>query len=209
MVANLFFIDYEATGHNPYFDTITEVAIKKIFTDDYYQSLVIPDENGIYYKYVSNKIIELTGITNEMIEKDGINRDISLFNTIEYIKKNSSMGPIFLIAHNGNNFDFILLKKMISEYKGGNILDINIINRIRYIDTLNLARAYLYHEKCNQPGLCKKYQINNVDQHRAYGDILALEKLYQIMCEQFSYFKKKCKTYYLYQPDKLIQDLFI
>ena len=44
MVANLFFIDYEATGHNPYFDTITEVAIKKIFTDDYYQSLVIPDE---------------------------------------------------------------------------------------------------------------------------------------------------------------------
>ena len=61
--------------------------------------------------------IKITGITNEMIDKDGIEKNISVFNTIKYIENHSTEGPIYIVAHNGNNFDFILLRKMLYEYR--------------------------------------------------------------------------------------------
>ena len=50
---NIFFLDYETTGLSPYFDDVTEVAIKKLGENRHYQSLVIPRINGVHYKYVS------------------------------------------------------------------------------------------------------------------------------------------------------------
>jgi DNA polymerase III alpha subunit (gram-positive type) len=205
---NIFILDYETTGLSPYFDGVTEVAIKKLNENHYYQTLVKPPINGIHYKYVSAANIKITGITNEMIDEHGIETNISLFNTIKYIENHSGEGPIYIVAHNGNNFDFILLKRMIFNYHG-EPLNTDIINRIHFIDTLNLAKAYIRNERHNQPGLCKKYQIINESTHRALGDVNALEKLYIKMCEQFSFFKKKTGEYYLNNPSELVQNLFI
>lgn len=207
-IMNLFILDYETTGLSPYFDGITEVAIKKLGEDHYYQTLVKPPINGIHYKYVSDTNIKITGITNEMIDEYGIETNVSLYNTIKYIENNSLDGPIYIVAHNGTNFDFILLKRMIFNYQG-EPLNNDIINRINFIDSLNLAKAYIKNERHNQPGLCKKYQIVNESAHRALGDVTALEKLYIKMCEQFSFHNHKDPEYYLNNPKVLIQHLFI
>jgi len=205
---NLFILDYETTGLSPYFDGITEVAIKKLGEDHYYQTLVKPPINGIHYKYVSDANIKITGITNEMIDEFGIDTNVSLYNTIKYIKNNSLEGPIYIVAHNGTNFDFILLRRMIFNYQG-DPLNNDILNRINFIDSLNLAKAYIKNERHNQPGLCKKYQIVNESAHRALGDVNALEKLYIKMCEQFSFHNHKNSDYYLNNPKILTQHLFI
>lgn len=205
---NIFFLDYETTGLSPYFDDVTEVAIKKLGENHHYQSLVIPRINGVHYKYVSDQNIKITGITNEMIDKDGIEKNVSVFNTIKYIENHSTEGPIYIVAHNGNNFDFILLRKMLYEYQGDPI-NINVLNRIKFIDSLNLAKAYLRNERHNQPGLCKKYQITNQATHRALGDVKALEQLYIKMCEQFSFHRKMEQNYFLNNPEILIANLFI
>ena len=43
-----------------------------------------------------------------MIDKDGIEKNVSVFNTIKYIENHSTENyPIYIVAHNGNNFDFL------------------------------------------------------------------------------------------------------
>ena len=39
MDINLFFLDFETTGLNPYLNDIIEIAIKKYGSDDFYQTL--------------------------------------------------------------------------------------------------------------------------------------------------------------------------
>ena len=47
---NLFFIDFETTGLNPYHNETIEVGIQKYGVDTYYNTLITPKkENGIYY----------------------------------------------------------------------------------------------------------------------------------------------------------------
>ena len=97
---------------------------------------------------------------------------------------------------------------MIFNYQG-DPLNNDILNRINFIDSLNLAKAYIKNERHNQPGLCKKYRIVNESTHRALGDVNALEKLYIKMCEQFSFHNHKDPEYYLNNPKCLTQHLFI
>ena len=57
----------------------------------------------------------------------------------------------------------------------------------------------------NQRKLCSKYNIINNAEHRALGDILALEKLYEELCNDYSNVLKKEKGYILNNPDEIIQ----
>ena len=67
---NIFFIDYETTGLNPYHNEPIEIAIKQIDNDKYYQSLITPSFNGINYGYIPQKITELTGIKDKDIQNN-------------------------------------------------------------------------------------------------------------------------------------------
>ena len=40
MDMNLFVLDFETTGLNPYLDHVIEVAIKKVTSNDYYHTLI-------------------------------------------------------------------------------------------------------------------------------------------------------------------------
>ena len=156
---NLFFIDFETTGLNPYHNEAIEVGIQKYGIDNSYSTLIIPKiVNGVYYKYVPPKITEITKITDKDIDEKGISQEEAIFNTYKYIQDNSEDGPIYLIAHNGLSFDFIFFRKMIDIYnKDGNVktrnktIKQNILNRFKFIDTMILARYLIPNDRVNQP----------------------------------------------------------
>ena len=208
---NLFVIDYETTGLNPYFAEVIEVAIKKYGVDHHYQTLIKPSINDVHYKYVSPKITSITGITDDMIDSDGIEANVAIYNTIQYISNHSDEGPIYLMAHNGTTFDFLFFKKAIKIYENtlnqstrSNSIKYDIINRICFIDTLLLARCVIRDSSCSQPNLCKMNNIVNEAEHRALGDINALEKLYKKLCELMSYNDGSNTDIYHEYPEKVI-----
>lgn len=209
---NVFFIDYETTGLNPYYNEPIEIAIKKINSEKHFQSLIKPEINGINYQYVPQKIQEITGITDEDIVKSAKEINEVTSSLLEYIKINSDEGPIYILAHNGYLFDFIFFRKMINDYlttegvKTRRKSFKTMIDRFEYIDTVLVARLLLRDETVRQPSLCKKYNIINESEHRAYGDIIALEKIYKIVCEHLSYIhKKNNKNYYIDRPGEILQ----
>ena len=41
---NLFFLDFETTGLNPYYNDPIEIALKQYNSENYYQSFMIPNQ---------------------------------------------------------------------------------------------------------------------------------------------------------------------
>ena len=209
---NLFVLDFETTGLNPYFNDPIEIAIKKLNSEKFYQSFIIPKQYNIHYQYIPPKITDITHITEDMIINDGKEKLSVIKECFDFIKENSQRGPIYIIAHNGHSFDFIIFKKLIIEYNekhNDNPIQKRILNRINFIDTVLVSKLFLEEERVNQPGLCKRYNIHNDSEHRALGDVNALEKLYIKLCEQYSYQKNYHRNYYLENPHKIIQNCFI
>ena len=64
-------------------------------------------------------------------------------------------------------------------------------------------------ERVSQPKLCEKYNITNEDQHRALGDIKALEQIYTILCKEYSKKNKKEESFLYNNPKEIVKLLFI
>lgn len=216
MDQNLFFIDFETTGLNPYHDEPIEIGIKKMGMDEYYNTLIVPKkENGIYYKYVPKKVTEITGIKDIDIINKGISQEEATFNMYKYIEDNSGEGPIYIIAHNGLSFDFIFFRKMINNYNHtvrtrNKTIKESLVKRFKYIDTVLLARYLIPNDRVNQPSLCRRFNIKNNDEHRSMGDVDSLISIYVIICEQLSRIRgKKSDNYYLENTKDILDELFI
>jgi DNA polymerase III epsilon subunit-like protein len=221
---NLFSLDFETNGLNPYFHDPIEVAIKQLFQEHNFQTLILPKIDpqkpraGGVKQIVPDKIVELTGITDEHLLKEGISNDHAIHRLLNYIYEHASKdtNPIYIIAHNGTVFDFLFLKRMM---KQGNIRSnstrfggkdeqlFEMTQRFRYIDTLLLAKLYLKDERVSQHNLCKRYNIVNDSEHRALGDVVTLEKIFIIMCGEVASILKKRKDYFLINPDKICKRL--
>ena len=169
--------------------------------------------NGIHFKYVPEKITKITGIRDVDVEKNGINPMTASHATIKYIIEKVK-GPIYILAHNGLQFDFIFFRKMTKLYsmqKNDRSKSIDsLIERFVYIDTVMLGRLLLPNESVSQPTLCKKFNVKNEKEHRAMGDVNSLMEIYKLICEQLS-MVNKCgdKNYYLNHPEKIIKELMI
>ena len=198
---NTFVLDFETTGLNPYHNEIIEVAIKKFKEEKLYNELVKP--SLVHGKYVEDKIIKITGITNQDLHDKGVPQMTACENLFNFIKENSEDDkPIYLIAHNGIGFDYIFLMVLVRKYKLyaqlNNINMINLLdvyNRFVYIDSLFLSRfvipgRYQYSQKT----LCKTFNISQDNAHRAFGDVIDLEKLYIAMMMNYIYANKLDKT---------------
>ncbi len=205
---NIFILDFETTGLNPYLNDVIEVAIKKYGEDgNYHQSLIKPKKmpKGSLYRFVPPDIVKLTGITDKMINENGLLTTVATYQMFKYIVDNSDVEkPIYIVSHNGTTFDFIFFKRLVNEYveKKGLGINMDIFNSMKYIDTILLAKSFPGNKKFSQKYLCEKYNIVNDSEHRALGDILALEKLYTYLCKDCSKYMKKEETYYLENPNK-------
>lgn len=180
---NVFFIDFETTGLNPYHDEIIEFAIKQKDTENFVSNVVRPNKT----KVIPPRITEITNITNDMVFS---NLSITSINACEliftFLKENySGEGFIYLIAHNGIPFDFVILKTLIKTYANNidndvkNIDLFDIYPKIRFIDSLDVSRKLVKNlNSYSQTNLCKTFNIVQENAHRAFGDVDDLNKVY-------------------------------
>lgn len=159
-------VDVETTGLNPTSDKITEIAAYKIKDGkicDTYTDLINPNI------VISDKISEITGITNEMLENAG---------KIEKVmdKFLAFCGNSIIVAHNAE-FDISFLKK--SAIDCGREFD------PVSIDTLALSRTLLP-ELVNYKltTICEALNIDNPACHRAGNDARATAEIFLILCDK-------------------------
>ena len=175
------FLDFETSGFNPYHDDIIEIAIKLMNSDNSFSTLVYPQSN----ECISQRITAVTSITNELLRKEGIpwlDAFTELNDFLKGIIKDSPDGKLYIVAHNGETFDFLFMKRIFNDLNKYDIKTINPKN-IVYIDSLLFARRLLKRESYKQETLCKTYNINTKGNHRALNDVRALEELYTKLCE--------------------------
>lgn len=171
MFENTLIIDFETSGLNPYHDEIIEIAAKKLREDDSYTTLIK------YKKSLDKKIVEITKITDDMLIKEGVSQRTAFHNFGEFIKSSFEIEkPLYILAHNGNSFDFIFLKKIL------NTFDFKL--DIRYIDTVSVSKFVnpkLFSHKLAT--LCHPniYNIVNINAHRAMSDVITTEKIFEKM----------------------------
>jgi len=177
-----FIIDFETTGLNPYHDDIIDIGCKVLNEDISFQCLVRPKSKRL----LSDFITKLTGITNKLIVKEGIDYMNAYQDFFNFIVEHASQDePNYLVAHNGDSFDFIFFRKIMRELLDKKLLEDNIIGSLqfRYIDTIPLAKRLLENRhKFSLQSLCKTYNIEQYEAHRAYPDVLSLEDIYNILC---------------------------
>lgn len=164
-------IDLEMTGLSPVKDKIIEVAAIKVedgLVVDEYVQLVNP--NG----EISEKITEITGISNDMTKNAKFIEDI-MQEILQFIQ------DMTLIGHN-LIFDFSFI--MQNAYKCG----YRDMTKMEWygIDTLKVARKYLPPDISKTlQSLCEMYGIEDKHHHRALNDVKITKELYERLCNNY------------------------
>lgn len=167
MIKNFIALDLETTGLSAREDKIIEVGAVKVIDGievSRYQTLINPA------RMINDRIVGFTGINNDMVKNAPYIEDV-ISEIVDY------MEDLPLLGHN-LMFDYRFLKKAA------------INNKLTFekmgIDTLKIARKYLPHlESKKLDYLCKVFDIEDEQHHRAINDAVAAYKLYFILCEQF------------------------
>ena len=153
-------VDIETTGFSPQYDDIIEIGAIKVKNNKIikeYQTLIKTNRK------LSPMISNLTGITNEMLNK-GKNIDIVLNEFLEFAEND------ILIAHNANfdiNFLYDKSKMHINQYMKND-----------FIDTMRIAKKILP----NLPNykLSTLAQYYNVDYSNAHRGLVDVKITYEV-----------------------------
>lgn len=155
-------IDLETTGLDSYWDDIIEIGAMKIkdgVVIDSYSSLIKPDEE------ISDFIINLTGITNEMVS-DAPNIEEALPGFMDFV------GDSILLGHNVNfDVNFLYDKSML-------IFNKPFTNN--FIDTMRISRKLFpdfNNHKLNT--LIRNFNLEKRGFHRALGDCNYTYQIYE------------------------------
>ena len=170
----LIFYDLETTGLDSLNDEIIEIGAKDNYGNTF-EKLINPN------KIIPAKIELLTGISNDKIKyRNDIKRSYNLINGwFDFENVNKNYNNVYLIAHNGDNFDY---KFMIKHF--------NIKNKC--IDTLKLFRKLLPCQRSHSiKTLCEIYNIDCSKHHRALEDVIILEQLYYKALELYCITRNK------------------
>ena len=156
-------IDLEMTGLHPKNDRILEVAAVRIRQGvevDSFSAVVNPKVP------LSEKIIELTGITKEEAEH-GAPLDETIMAFLDFLGEDILVGQNVI-------FDFSFLKQWAVNHK--------ITFEKSAVDTLKLARAFLPPEqKKDLESLCVYFGVERVHAHRALEDVRETVQIFEKM----------------------------
>ena len=148
--------DLETTGLKPDTHEIIEIGAIRVNRDsdnhDTFQALVKPT------KKIPKKITEITGITQDMVEKDGEPLKVLLPQFLEFV------GDLPLVSYNAE-FDMAFLTAAIRKTQAGK----QVNNRVSC--ALKMARrAWPGLKSYRLPDLAKIGNLSDEDNHRALGD---------------------------------------
>tara|TARA_B100000900_G_C20470334_1_gene671081 strand:+ start:223 stop:963 length:741 start_codon:yes stop_codon:yes gene_type:complete len=155
-------LDFETTGLNPEMDEIIEYAIKKYEDDTHINNFVKPN-----FIEISEKITEITSITPEIVEEQGITQQEACDDIEQFLINNNIQ---YVIAHNGHRFDYLFLKNLFKRNH-------KIIPNINYVDSIDIFKDMIKVESYSQKSLCERYKIVQENAHRAIGDVIDLSNL--------------------------------
>lgn len=169
MIQDFTAIDIETTGLNPKTERIIEVGAVKVRDGkivDQYESLINPGRK------LEERIIELTGITDEMLKTAPTPEEI-LPGLLNFL------GDDILLGHS-LMFDYSFIKRLAVNLK---LWDAKATSS--GIDTLKIARHFLTDlESRSLPFLCKYFGIPH-KAHRAVEDAKAAALLYERLAGEF------------------------
>ena len=146
-------------------------------------AMIIVDDNGIeeYDEFVKvdcqlpQKIVEITGITDDVLEKEGISEQ----KVADDLKHHLTEGTL-MIAHN-TQFDLSFIYHLLKRHFG-NEADV-IVENLQWLDTLTVLK-----DRMNYPhkliDAVEHYNIEKVNFHRAIDDTRALYKVYNKLIEE-------------------------
>lgn len=166
-------LDTETTGLNPKTDRITELAAikidksgKKTVMDEY---ISLPNE--ICYP---QNIQEMTGITTEILEKEGLPEEEVAWMFAMMLK---GAGRVLLVTHNAQ-FDLCFIQEMLRRH------DYVFPNGWGVIDTLTVFRDRKQHPHRLSDAI-SYYDLDGVkNSHRAIDDVFALCAVFDAMCQE-------------------------
>lgn len=165
MIDNYVVLDLEMTGLNPKIDKIIEIGAVKVSNQkiiETYSTLVNPEVK------ISERITELTGITNEMVQA-GMPMDEAMGRLVEFI------GDSTIVGHN-IRFDYSFMKQW--------AVNKRIPMELKAYDTLKLARTLLPSEQPKKlESLCEYFNIKRENAHRALDDTIETQMIFEKLIE--------------------------
>lgn len=163
MLKDYVVIDLEMTGLNAKKDKILELGAVRVRNGEQvatFSQIVNPRVP------LSENVMELTGITNEMAEK-GIELDEGVRDFFSFIGEDVIVGQNVI-------FDYSFLKQWAVNHK--------ISFERKAVDTLKLARKFLpEEEKKNLESLCKYFGVERRNAHRALDDAIETGLIFEKM----------------------------
>ena len=192
--------DFETSGLNVYKEDVIEIGAKCVETDKVYNSLVIPMILAKAKQGLPSKITEITGITNDLLKKDGkktLQAFLEFFNFLQDVY--DQYNDITLVAHNGLSFDDLFLRRMLRYVQGEGHTEFDeMFENIIYIDSLMLSRyihpTRRYH---SMKDLCGLYNVTNESAHRAMGDVNALVEIWSHLIKHVKQLHADCSGTHL------------
>ena len=173
-------IDIETTGLDTRFDDIIEIAALRV------RNNIVVEHFNCLIKYdgfteLPDFITQLTGITSENIESEGVPTEIALKTFLDFIADD------IVVGHNVN-FDINFLYDNIFGF-----LNYNFDND--YIDTLRIARRSLPELKHHRLiDLIKHFSLDTNNLHRAVADCSATKAIFDkckdILGEDWVYIRR-------------------
>lgn len=165
-------IDIETTGLSPFRDRVTElggIKVRKGQIVDKYSNLVKYPKNNSVPPFIT----KLNGITQEMIEEDGVPVVQAIHDFREFI------GSDVIIGYN-INFDLNFVYDLANKYHEPELNN-------DYVDVLRLARVFYPREKHNRLLDCmQRIGIAQVEQHRGLDDSIDTKKVYDYFRENYA-----------------------
>ncbi len=186
----LVYYDFETTGLNQFHDNITEYCFIKEKSKEKLSSLVNPQ------KPIPEIVTKITGITQQMVDNAPIFQD-HLQNILQFLSTPNKY--TYLVAHNGDNFDFIILREQLKKI-GHSIYNIPL----KSIDTLMFAKKlYPNINKYSLSNLCKQFGINVLSAHRAESDTIMVKSLLYYMVNDLASILGMTQDYLINNPEHI------
>lgn len=154
--------DTETTGVNPEQDNIIELALYTVEDGECTEKY----DRFIYHgEPLDEKIVELTGITDQMLEDEGVLPSVVACDIIKRVTPGTVM-----IAHN-TQFDLNFIYNLVQKYYPDKAEQ--LVEDVLWLDTLTIFkdRKSYPHKLIN---MVEYYELEDVEFHRAINDAQAL-----------------------------------